>query len=281
MDEQAASPADPGDTVPLEIVETVEYLDPVPTAKRRRWWLRGFVALGVLVLLAVAAEFTIRAVAPRVIADALRSKLSLSEEHPVDVSLGGIQIVSALTGHLGDVTVEVPDARLVRGLTGTISMHADAMPFSYRTGEIAGGVASLTVDEAQLQDAIGLLTSGFAESGEVSDGNLVVTREVSFFGFDVPVRATLGLGVDAGEVTIEPKGVGAAGFDLSADDLGSALGGMLDGVLQPHAVCVRDRLPAGLTITGIDLLSTGAARLSVSVAPDILSNPAQLEKGVC
>ncbi|MFC7765883.1 hypothetical protein [Leucobacter soli] len=52
-------------------------------------------------------------------------------------------------------------------------------------------------------------------------------------------------------------------------------------MLSPHDVCVADRLPTGLELTGIDLLSTGAARLTVAVAPDILSNPAQLETGSC
>lgn len=275
----AADPPFTADTVPLE---RIEHLDPEPRGERRpRWWLRISIVVVVLALLAVAAEFAIRAIAPGIITNAVRDSLSLSEEHPVEVELGGIQLVSAVTGHLGDVSIEVPDAKLVPGLTGSVRLHADEVPFAYRTGEIAGGTASLTVDEAQLQSAVGLLTGGFAESGEVRGGDLVVSRDVSFFGVNMPMRATLGLSVDGGDVTIEPKGLGAAGLDLSAEDLGKALGGLADGILRPHTVCVRDRLPAGLELTDIDLLSTGAARLSVAVSPDILSDPAQLETGVC
>lgn len=247
---------------------------------RRRWlWIPG--VLLAVALLAGAAELALRLIIPGVIANAVRDGFGLSAEHPVEVALDGLALRHAIAGRVGDVQVTVPDAELVEGLRGTVQMHADSMPVDPSRGEIEGGSAALVLDRDQLPAAISLLTSGAADGGEVSDGELVVSRTAQIFGMDVTLSVDLALSVEDGDVSIEPTAIGAAGFDLSSEQIRSMVGGSFDGVLTAHTVCVRDRLPAGITLTGIELSSTGAVRLDAGLAPDILSDPASLEPGSC
>lgn len=249
--------------------------------RRPRWWLRALVTLVVLGVVAGAAELGLRILIPHVIASTVREQLGLAEDHPVDVSLGGSALGYALTGRVGRVSVDIDDAALVEGLRGDVSLHADAVPFNFAEGEISGARAELTVDRAQLPTAISLLTSGLADGAEVRDGELVVTRTMELFGATVPLSASLSLSVEAGDVRIEPRSVTAAGFDLTAEEIRAASGGAMDELLSPHLVCVRDRLPAGITLERITLSGSGSVTIAVAIDPGIISDPAEREPGTC
>jgi len=257
-----------------------EYL-PTPEPRKRRWWRPVIGVVIALALLAGAAELAIRLAVPGIVSSAVRQQLSLSPTHPVDVQIGGAAILPAITGRLNDLTVTVDDAELLDGLAGTVRLHAGSVPFDFEHGEIRGGSASLTLSPSQISPAIKLFTAGVADGGAVTDGELVVTKQVALFGAEVPVRATLGLAVRDGDVLITPKGIGAVGFDLTAKRLRKLTGHTLDGMLRAHDVCVKDRLPLGVELTGIDMLDNGSARLSVEVSPTIVSDPAQRKPGSC
>lgn len=242
---------------------------------RRRWWKGVLAAVVVLGLLLGAGELALRLIVPGVIAGAVREKLELSADHPVEVSLGGSALLHALTGRVGEVSVVVDDAEFVENLRGELRLRADAVPFDFAHGEILGATAQLTIRRDDLPAAIGLLTGGLAESGEVRSGELVVGRTVEIFGVGVPVSVSLGLSVDDGDVLIDPKSITAAGFDLTAEQLSSLVN------IAEQSVCVRDRLPAGLTLTGIELSSTGSVILSAGIDPGIASDPAEREPGTC
>ncbi len=246
----------------------------------RRWAgiLAVVIALGVL---AGAAEFALRLIIPGVIENAVRDQLRLTDDHPVEVSLGGSALLNAVRGGVGDVTVTIPDAPILEGIELEASAHADFSPFDPQRGEISGGTATLTVPKEQLGPVVEMLTSGVAQTGEVSDGELVVGRSVDILGQQVPLTASLGLAVANGDIEIEPRGVSAAGFDLDAEQIAQATGSLLDPILSPHTVCVRDRLPAGIELTDIALSSTGSATISARLAPDIFSDPTRLEPGSC
>ncbi len=246
-----------------------------------RIWLRVLSVFLVLGLLVGAAEVALRLIIPDVIATSVREKLNLTSDHPVDVSLGGSALLYALRGEVGQVSIAIDDAELVEGLRGNVSLHADAVPFDFTNGEIKGGTAELTIDSDQLPAAITLLTSGVADGAKVQGGELVVSRTMKLFGAEVPLSVSLALTTEGGDVSIEPKSVTAVGFDLSVDDLRAAAGGSLDDLLSPHIVCVRDRVPAGIELTGITLTSTGSVDLRVSLDPGIMSDPAQRELGSC
>ena len=245
------------------------------SGRKPRWWLRILVIIVALLALAGAAELALRLILPNVIAGAVRNQLGLSGDHPVDVQLGGSALAHAVTGHVGQVSVDVDGLAVMDQLRGDLRMSADSVPFNVTGGEMAGTVAQFTVQGEDLPAAVSVLTGGIADSGEVQGGSLVVGRTVQIFGIDVPVTVTLGLAVEGGDVLIDPTAVSAAGAELTAEQVDSLV------QVSAQRVCIKDRLPAGVTLTGIDLSSTGAVTVTAKIAPDIASNPEQRSPGSC
>lgn len=249
--------------------------------KRQRRWLRVLVVAVVVAALVGGAELTIRSIATGVIASAIRDELSLTEDHPVAVTVGGPAVVHALSGNLGDVSVAVDDVPVFDGIAVSLAAHADTVPFDVAGRPLSGAQAVLTIPKAQLGPVIALATGGLASTGEVRNGVLVVGRSVELFGQTVPLNAKIEVDIVDGELAVTPRGVSAAGFTLSADELERLTGSLLEGVLEPQRICVNDRIPAGVQLTSIELSSLGAARVTAQLAPSILSDPSQQALGSC
>lgn len=245
------------------------------------WWKK---LLGVLIALAVLAglgELGFRLFLPGVIEGVTRAQLQLSDDHPVEVDLGGSALLNAIRGGIGDVTVAVPDAPITDGIVADATVTAGLVPFNPLTGEIREGSLSFTVPQDQLGPVVSLLTKGVATTGEVRGGDLVVGRAIPIFGQEIPLSVTLGLGIANGDVILTPKQASAAGLDLTAEQIAQATGSLLDPILRPDPVCVRDQLPAGITLTDIALSSTGSVTVSADLAPTAVSDPKMHAKGVC
>lgn len=249
--------------------------------RKPRWWLRILSVVVVLGVLGSATEFALRLIIPGIIEGVVRDQLKLTADHPVEVTLGGSTLLNAVQGGVGDVTIEVDKIPLLEGIETDASLHAAKVPFDPLTGKIEGGTVELTVPKDQLGNVVKLLTSGVAQTGEVRGESLVVGRSVELFGQEVGLTAKIGIKVKDGAIEIDPQGVNAAGFDLTAEQLGAATGSLLDPILQPQTVCVRDQLPAGITLTGITLSSTGAAKITADLNPGIFSDPKQQKQGSC
>lgn len=244
-------------------------------------WLKVTIALVVSVgVLAGLAEWGLRLLVPGVVESQVRSKLDLPKSHPVDVELGGSALLHAIQGGVGDIEVEIPDAPIADGVIATLTFRADQVPFAVTTGELTNPTAAIFVPAAELGPVISMLTSGVADSGKTSGGDLVVGRTIDALGFQVPIEATLKLSVEDGMVRVEPTGLSAVGFDLSAEQLAAATGGLLDPLLSSRVLCVSDRLPVGVTLEQIGI-TAGGARVGVSLAPDFLSNAEQRAPGTC
>ncbi len=253
-------------------------------ARRRRWWLRGILALVVLGVLAGGAELALRAIIPQVIASQLREHLGLPDGHPVEVALGGSALVPALSGHVDQVELTIPDLTVFDGIETTLRASADSLPFDPSKGDIVGATASATIPSNSMDEVMALVTNGFVDEGEVRSGELVLGRALPLFGYEVQLTASIAVSVDRGDLRIEPRGVNAAGFDLTAEQLRPLLGEAAAGLLDPHTICIRDQLPAGITLTDIELRSTalgGSATVTAALAPDVLSNPSQQQPGSC
>ncbi len=253
---------------------------------RRRPWLSVLGVLVVIGLLAGAAELALRLIIPSIIANAVRDSFDMTDDHPVEVELGGSALLYALSGRVGDVSLRVDEVPVMGGagaggLFVDVRAHAESAPFNVTTGEIEGAVASVTVSRDQLGQVVSLVTGGIADTAAVENGEISVGRSIEIFGISVPLEVTLRVSIADGDVFVEPTAVGAVGLDLTAEQISGYTGSLLDGVLTAHAVCVRDRLPAGITLTSLDFSSTGAATVSAAIAPGILSDPAQLEHGSC
>lgn len=244
-------------------------------------WAKALIAIGISVLvIGVVAEVGLRMFVPGIVERIVREQLDLPRNHEVNVELGGSAVIYALGGGLGDISVDIPDTAVVDGASATLSFHADRLPFAATSRDMTGATASVFVKSGDLGPMVSLLTSGAADTGKTGDGEITVGRSIDAFGFSVPISASIKASVEDGKVKIVPTGLSAVGFDLSADQLGAATGGLLEPLLQPHVLCVSDRLPAGAMLEDIKVSRTGV-RVDVSLAPDFFSNTAQLEPGVC
>ena len=233
-----------------------------------------------LVVLAGVAEWGLRLAIPSVVEGEVRSNFDLPRNHPIDVELGGSALLHALGGGIGDISVEIVDAPVADGVQATLAFRAERIPFAATYADMSDASASIFVMSSDLDPVISWLTSGAADSGKTRRGDLVVGRTIDAFGFSVPVEAAISLSVEDGNVRVVPTGLSAVGFDMSADRLAAATGGLLDPLLSPHVVCVDDRIPEGVTLEEITVARTGV-RVNVSLAPDFLSNPEQRENGSC
>lgn len=242
-------------------------------------WAVG--AVVTVVLIVGAAELVLRGMISNTVAQSVRTELNLPESHPVDVSLGGAATLHALQGGVGDITVEVPHVPVLDGIELDAVAHAEFFPFDPEHGQIEGATATLVAPAEQLDALITLATQGFASTGEVQDGDIVVSGSVNFFGQTLSASAKLGLSIEDGDLVIVPKEIDAAGFDLDVQELSGLAPGLAEPVVGSHTVCVRDRLPVGITLRHITLADDGAVRMNAAVDPRILSDPAQLELGTC
>lgn len=249
--------------------------------RRRRWWLRILIVVVVLGVLAGAAEIVLRAVIPNVVSDQVREQLKLSEDHPVDVELGGSTVLSALTGRVGPIEVEVPDAPLFEGIVATLAVEAQSLPFDPTKGEIEGARAGVLIPAESVGTVVKLATQGMADTGQVGNGVIAVGRTMNLFGAEVTLSVTLQITAQDGDLWIEPVKIDAAGFDLTAEQIRTVTGDALDGMLTAHEVCVRDRLPVGVTLTDVRLSSTGSVTIAADLSPTILSDPKQQAFGSC
>lgn len=252
-----------------------------PAPRQRRWWLRAFIALLVIALLAVAAEIALRAIIPNVVAGAVRDSFKLTADHPVEVELGGLMLPYALQGRTGELSVSVDDAPVFEGINVSVTAHAASVPFDVAGGSIEGATAAITIPKDQLGPVISLATGGLADSGLVKGDQFVVGASVPLFGQPVALTASVTLGIENGDAWIEPREVSVAGFDLTAEQLRGLTGSLLDGVLTSHTVCIRDQLPAGVTLTELAYSTTGSIRITAALSPRILADPAALKPGSC
>lgn len=244
-------------------------------------WVKVLIAVVVSVgVLAGVGEWGLRLAVPGIVENVAREQLDLPASHPVEVEQGGSALLAAIGGGVNDISVTIPDAPVADGVSATLEFRADRVPFTATSSEMSNASASIFVPAAQLGPVISLLTSGAADSGKTSGGDLVVGRQIDAFGFTVPIEASLRVSAEDGQVRVEPAGLSAVGFDLSADQLAAATGGLLQPLLEPRVLCIADRLPAGMELTDVRI-TTGGARVELALAPDFLSNAAQRETGTC
>lgn len=252
--------------------------------KRPRLWLILIAIVVAIATLAGIAELALRAIIPNVIASAVRDNMHLSSDHPVEVDLGGSALFPALTGHVNNVTMRVPRVDVIEGIEADLFASADSVPFDPTKGDIQGAVASATIPSKNMDAVMSLVSEGFIDEGAVRDGGIELGRTMQIFGFDAHISATLAISIDNGDVLVNPISVRAAGFDLTAEQLRPLLGDAAAALLDTHKVCVRDRLPAGITLKNVDLRANalgGSATVTAALDPDILSNPAKLQVGSC
>lgn len=244
--------------------------------RRRRWVIGVVVTLVVIVGLLVAGEFVARAMIPSVVADKLRSALSLPEDHPIDVELDAPVVLAQLaTGKLGDVDISSKDVT-AGPVTMDVTAHARAVGVD---GRMSSATARATVTPENVlalipQDRIRIDALTF------TDDTATATSSFDLFGHAVPLSLTLVPSVDAGDLVLTPQHATAGDVELDVDAIGDKLGAIGDRLTQPWRLCLREDLPVGVEIERVGTVN-GLLAVDASIRGDIAVDPALQARGDC
>lgn len=244
--------------------------------KRRRWPWVLLIVVVVLAVLAVAAELIARAVLPGIVRSIVIEQLDLPADQQLDVEAEGILLPQLISGSLDTLHLST-DSLTLEGITGAADVTATGVPL--RGGDLGGAAGTIRIDQEQFTS----LLSGTdlpVESVEFEAPNATVAGSFSVFGASVPLSLTFLPGALDGDLELTPVAASIGGLDIDLDDAASALGSLGEGLTRTQQICIADRLPAGLTLTGVEIVD-GAAVIDLDVDGAIVSDAALQDKGVC
>jgi hypothetical protein len=250
--------------------------------RRRRWpWV---VALLVVIGLLVVAWFVADSLARGLVTTAVRSaviqKLSLPADQPVDVEVEGMVIPQLVGGTFDNVQVSSADVPIG-------STHADVAvqlnDVEYRgatPGKMSAGTATVTLDEQQLRSLASGIDGIDPSSLGLKEPDVTATTTLSLFGASVDVGIALQPSAKAGALVLTPASFTVAGATLNASDLANRFGSLADPITKPRTICIADKLPAGVTLTGVQV--SGATLVThFAINGDLAVDSKLQQKGTC
>lgn len=249
--------------------------EPAPRTRRRWPWVLLIVVV-VLALLVVAAEFIARAVLPGIVRSIVVEQLDLPADQQLDVETEGLLLPQLIGGSLDTLHLST-DSVTLEGITGAADVTATGVPL--RGGDLGGASGTIRIDQAEFTSLLAG-TDLPVESVEFDAPNATVGGSISLFGADVPLSLTLTPGAVEGDLELTPVAASVGGLDIDLDKVGSSLGSLGEGLTQPQRVCIADQLPAGLTLTGLEIVD-GAAVIDIDVNGAIVTDTSLQDKGVC
>ena len=272
------SSGDTHDTVPLP--EWAQ--ESSPPKRRRRPWRPVIVVLILIALLAAAwfaAEWIARGIVERTVRQQVVTNLELPADHPVEVEVEGAVLPQLIAGRLDEIRLASDDVTL-GPLTGDVT--AEARGIAVRGEQVADAAsATVTLDEANLRALMATVDGFPADTLGLDAPNVTMSTDLQFFGATVPVGVALtpSVGPD-GEFVLTPASVHVAGADVSADDLRHQFGIASNLVLRNWGVCIREYVPAGVTLSGVHV---DGERLVAGFAVNgrIAADPTLQEPGTC
>jgi hypothetical protein len=268
-----------GDTQPTEPLPDWAYS--APPAKRRRVW-PWIVAAVVLVAIAIgvwiAGEALARSIVERVIREQVASAIALPPDQTIDVDVPGPVLPQVIGGTIDQVGLRADDVT-IGDLTGDVRVSLQGVPVS--GGDIAGGTATVVVDEAQLTALLDAVQDFPVESLGLDAPDVTVSTELSLFGLAVPLGVSLTpSAADDGSLVLTPSSLQLAGADISAEDLRRQFGLLTNAVVRDYTVCIQQYIPAGLALSDARVEGqTLVAEFAIDGA--IVSDPALQENGTC
>lgn len=249
---------------------------PEGATRRRRWPWVLLVVVIVLAALVVAAEFVARAVLPGIVRSIVVEQLDLPADQQLDVETQGLVLPQLIGGNLESLRLST-DSVTLEGITGAAEVTATDVPL--RGGGLGGASGTIRIDQGQFT-ALLAGTDLPVESVEFAAPNATVSGSISVLGAAVPLSLTLTPGTVDGDLELTPVGASIGGLDIDLDRVASTLGSLGEGLTQPQRVCIADQLPAGLTLTGLEIID-GAAVIDVDVNGAIVTDTTLQDKGVC
>lgn len=246
------------------------------STRRARWPWVLLIVIVVLAGLVVAAELIARAVLPGVVRGIVIEQLDLPQDQQLDVDAAGILLPQLIGGRLDELHLS-SDSVTVGGITGGADVTAVGVPL--RGGDLSEAHGTVRIDEDQFTT---LLAATELPIDEITFAEPDLTASGSFelFGTSVPVALTVTPGVDAGDVLLTPVELQVAGITLNAADLAERFGDMAAQITAPQRICIADRLPAGLTVTGVAIDGSDAV-IDVDVDGAIATDENLQQNGTC
>lgn len=249
---------------------------PEGATRRRRWPWVLLVVVIVLAALVVAAEFVARAVLPGIVRSIVVEQLDLPADQQLDVETQGLVLPQLIGGNLESLRLST-DSVTLEGITGAAEVTATDVPL--RGGELGGASGTIRIDQGQFTSLLAG-TDLPIEAVELEAPNATVSGSITVFGAAVPLSLTVTPGVVDGDLELTPVAASIGGLDIDLDQVGSTLGSLGQEVTKPQRVCIADQLPAGLTLTGLEIVD-GAAVIDVDVDGAIVTDTSLQDKGVC
>lgn len=228
--------------------------------KRRRWPLVLIAVVVVLAALVVVAEFVLRGVVDRMIAQQVEQSLPAGATGDVDAHANGVVIPQLIRGKLDDV--EISSTKLTIDdipLAADVTVHD--VPIDGK-GDVHDVDGHVTLAAASVKDLSKY--SPLFDRLSLVDGGVELSGKTAVLGYDITYAARGGVVAqdDGKGITITPKTVRITN---------SALGLKLDsipGVTNvPVEVCTAQFLPSQLRVRSLDITSSKA---SVRVTADSL-----------
>ena len=244
--------------------------------RRRRWLWVLLVVVVVLALLVVAAEFLARAILPGIVRSIVVEQLDLPADQQLDVETEGILLPQLIGGTLDSLHLST-DSVTLQGITGAADVTASGVPL--HGGDLGGASGTIRIDQTQFTSLLAG-TDLPVESVEFDAPNATVSGSFSVLGAPVPLSLTLTPGAVDGDLELTPVAASIGGLDIDLDKVGSTLGSLGQGLTQPQRVCIADQLPAGLTLSGLEIKGD-AAVIDFDVNGAIVTDAALQAKGVC
>lgn len=255
---------------------TVEQAKAAPARRRRRW---PWVVLAIVVVLAalvVAAEFVARAMLPGVVRSLVIDQLDLPADQQLDVEADGILLPQLIGGTLDRLHLST-DSVTLEGITGAVDVTATGIPL--RGGDLRGAEGTIRIDQEQFTSMLAT-TDLPVDTLTLEAPNATVAGSIAVLGLDVPISLTLTPGAVDGELELTPVSLSVGGVEIDASQVGSSLGSLGADLTRPQRICIADQLPAGLTLTGLEIEGT-AAVIDIDVDGAIATDQTLLDKGVC
>lgn len=253
---------------------------PAAAPKKRRGgaWL---VAFAIVALLAVGAWFAGEWIARSLVVSTIRTQitenLALPAGQHIDVDVPGAVLPQVIGGTLGEVRVSSEDVAL-GVFEGDIAIEAFDVPI--RGGDVREATAVVRVDEDQLRSLMSSVDRFPSQTLGFDEPDVTASLELSVLGASVPVGISLTPSASEGDLVLTPASVQVAGADISTDELKRQFGIVSNAVLRDWPVCIRQYLPAALTLT--DVRVDGEHLVATfDVAETVLSDTGMQENGTC
>ena len=251
--------------------------DAMTRPRRRRGWIIALVVVVFLVAVLVAGELIARSVVPKVVADKVRSALSLEQSHPIDVTVdGGLVLPQVIAGKLTDVHVSSRDVTVGSVVIGEVAAQATGVGFD---GEMQSAEITATLTAAQIRDLIPPLDVPIDDL-TLGDGTATVHSSFSIFGLSVPLSLTAVPSVSDGTIMLTPHSATLGELSLEASALSGQLGQMGANLIKPWPLCLASSLPRGVTPKAVSI-ADGALTLTAKVDGKIAVDTALQQTGSC